>query len=208
MEAKPDAEGRMTAPSAERNQRPILDALLPRLPRSGHVLEIASGTGQHVAAMAAYRPDLIFHPSEPDAARRASIDARCRGLSNVLEAVELDACRTGWATPGAVDAVLVINLLHLISDGEMSVLLDEAHRALSPGGTMAIYGPFLREGRAISAADRAFDAHLRAQDEAVGLKDVAVLETVLRVLGLDVEVVEMPAGNLMIFGRTAAVPGL
>ncbi|WP_299814314.1 DUF938 domain-containing protein [uncultured Jannaschia sp.] len=198
----------MTAPSADRNLRPILDALLPRLPQTGHVLEIASGTGQHIAALAAHRPDVIFHPTEPDATRRASIDAHCRGLPNVMEATELDACRTGWATPGSVDAVVIVNLLHLVSDGEMSVLLDEAHRALSPGGTMAIYGPFLRNGRAISAADRAFDAGLRAQDEAVGLKDIAVLETVLRVLGFDVEVVEMPAGNVMVFGRAAAVPGL
>ena len=208
MEAEPDAEGRLRAPAAERNLEPILDALLPRLPRTGDVLEIASGTGQHVAALAAHRPDLIFHPSEPDPKRRASIDAHCRGLPNVLEAIDLDACRTGWATPGSVDAVVIVNLLHLVSDGEMSVLLDEAHRALSPGGTMAIYGPFLRDGRAISTADRAFDADLRAQDPAVGLKDVAVLETVLRVLEFDVEIVQMPAGNLMVFGRAAAVPGL
>ena len=103
---------------------------------------------------------------------------------------------------------MVVNLLHLISDGEMAVLLDESHRALAPGGLMAIYGPFLRDGRATSAGDAAFDADLRAQDEAVGFKDVAAVETVLRVLGLDVETVAMPANNLMLLARAPKVPGL
>ncbi len=204
----PDEDGRLRAAAAERNLAAILDVLLPRLPRSGDVLEVASGTGQHVAALAAHRPDLTFHPSDPDPLRRVSIDAHCRGLRNVSDAADLDACAPGWAVEQSVGAVVVVNLLHLISDGEMAVLLDESHRALAPGGLMAIYGPFLRDGRATSAGDAAFDADLRAQDEAVGFKDVAAVETVLRVLGLDVETVAMPANNLMLLARAPKVPGL
>jgi len=203
-----DAEGKLIAPAAERNRAPILDVLLPKMPRRGDVLEIASGTGQHIAALAAHRPDLTFHPSDPDPTRRASIDAHCRGLPNVAPAGDIDAGQPGWAIQDAADMVLVVNLLHLISDGELSVLLDEASQALAPGGLLAIYGPFLRDGQPTGDADRAFDANLRAQDPMIGLKDIDVVRTVLNVLELKVEVVEMPANNLMVLARAGTVAGL
>ncbi|WP_179378415.1 DUF938 domain-containing protein [Jannaschia marina] len=203
-----DAEGRLSAPAALRNRDAILDVLLPRMPRRGDVLELASGTGEHIAALAAHRPDLDFHPSDPDPSRRTSIDAHCRGLPNVAPAGDIDVGEPGWAIEKAADMVLVVNLLHLISDAELSVLLDEASRALAPGGLLAIYGPFLRGGLLTSEGDRSFDASLRAQDPAVGYKDVDMLRTVLQVLELAVEVVEMPANNLMVLGRAKAVAGL
>lgn len=205
--APADESGLMFAASASRNLDPILTVLMPRLPRKGDVLELASGTGQHVAAYAVHRPDLTFHPTEPDPARRAAIDARCRGLPNVAPAGDLNACEPGWAMPGAADAIVVVNLLHLISDAEMSILLDEAARAVTPGGLLAIYGPFLRDGIATSEGDAAFDAHLRGQDPTIGYKDVEVLRTVLTVLGFSLDVVEMPANNLMILAdKTAESP--
>lgn len=206
--ARPDASGAMTAAAAARNLDAILAVLLPRLPRTGDVVEIASGTGQHLAALAAHRPDLTFHPSDVDPERRAAIDARCRGLRNVHPARDIDACRPGWTVEAAADMVLVVNLLHLISEAELAVLLDEAQRALAPGGLLAIYGPFLRDGRATSAGDAAFDADLRAQDAHIGLKDALLLTTVLAALSLRVETVEMPANNLMLLGRAPAFTGL
>ncbi|SDZ05111.1 Protein of unknown function [Jannaschia faecimaris] len=203
-----DVDGRMTAPAAERNRDAILKVLLPKLPRVGGVLEVASGTGQHIAALAAHRPDLVFHPSDPDPERRASIDAHCRGLPNVAEAGDIHAGQPGWAIQDAADMVLVVNLLHLISDAEMAVFLDEAAKALAPGGLLAIYGPFLRDDRATSEGDRAFDTSLRAQDPAIGYKDIAVLRQVLGVLDLSVEVVEMPANNLMVLARLKPQAGL
>lgn len=204
---RPDADGLMSAPSAARNLAPILDVLLPRMPRRGRVLEIASGTGEHLAALAAHRPDLAFRPSDPDPARRAAVDLRCRGLPNVASAADLDAGEPGWAAlHGPADAIVVVNLLHLISDAELSVLLDEAARALAPGGLLAIYGPFLRDGAATSPGDAAFDADLRLQDAAIGYKDAGVVATVLGVLGLPPEAVEMPANNLMLIARSGAGP--
>jgi SAM-dependent methyltransferase len=165
------------------------------------VLEIASGTGQHLAALAAHRPDLTFRPTDPDPARRGAIDARCRGLSNVAAAEPLDAGEAGWSSGLAVEAVLVVNLLHLISEAELAVLLDEATRALVPGGLLAIYGPFLREGVATSEGDARFDAELRAQHPEIGLKELEVVTQVLKVLDLGVRRVEMPANNVMLLGR-------
>ncbi|MCO5112158.1 MAG: class I SAM-dependent methyltransferase, partial [Burkholderiaceae bacterium] len=36
------------SPAAERNRQPILQVLQALLPATGHALEVASGTGQHV----------------------------------------------------------------------------------------------------------------------------------------------------------------
>ncbi len=67
---------RRYAPATSRNREPILAVLKRYLPLQGHVLEIASGTGEHIVHFAgASGPDLIFQPSDPDPAARASIDA-------------------------------------------------------------------------------------------------------------------------------------
>ena len=62
-----------TAPAAERNKGPILTVLKRVLPAHGLVLEIASGTGQHVVHFAGAMPDLTWQPSDPDPDLRASI---------------------------------------------------------------------------------------------------------------------------------------
>src|SRR5690348_15135833 len=66
-------DGRWSSPSAERNKGPILDVLERVLPRRGLVLEVASGTGQHVVHFAEALPALTWQPSDPDAELRRSI---------------------------------------------------------------------------------------------------------------------------------------
>ena len=50
------AEGLLESPAAERNKGVILDAIRALLPHAGVVLEIASGTGQHVVHFARALP--------------------------------------------------------------------------------------------------------------------------------------------------------
>src|SRR3954447_18410573 len=106
------SDARLFAPSAARNRAPILEALRPHLPTSGIVLEIASGTGEHVAHFAAALPALIWQPTDPGPERPASIDAWAAGLPNVRPAHALDAASSEWAIQRA-DAVLCINLIHI-----------------------------------------------------------------------------------------------
>ena len=98
---------RRHAPAAIRNRQPILDVLRPHLPATGLVLEVASGSGEHVMHFAASLPRLVFQPSDPDSDARASIDdwARESGLANVRPAVALDAQSQAWPVEQA-DAVL------------------------------------------------------------------------------------------------------
>src|SRR4051812_44364416 len=101
---------RETAPSAERNKQPILEVLQRVLPASGLVLEIGSGTGQHVAHFAAALPGLTFQPSEMDSSRHASIAAWTRdaALTNVREVLAFDVTQLPWPLAKA-DAIVCIN---------------------------------------------------------------------------------------------------
>lgn len=197
------AEGAIRhAPSASRNLEPILAVLMQYLPETGRVLELASGTGQHVCAFAARFPALHWQPSDIDPPALASITARIAQAprDNLAAPLALDACRAGWAAVhGPFDAICLTNLLHLVSMPEAKTLLAEAAAALAPRGRLCLYGPFRRGGALITEGDRAFDASLRAQDPAIGYKDIDVIEAVLASHGLRrIARPEMPAGNLML----------
>lgn len=198
-------DGRMSAPSALRNRSAIVELVALHAPRAGRALEIASGTGEHVVAMAAAMPGLHWHPTDIDPQRRRSIDAwvTAEGLVNVAPAKKLDAARAGWAseTPPA-DLIVLVNLLHLIPDAAARTVLAEISGCLAPGGVAVIYGPFLRNGEATSEGDRAFDASLRAQNSAIGYKDAAWINGAMMAEGLSsIEEREMPANNLAFLFR-------
>ncbi|PVH30047.1 DUF938 domain-containing protein [Pararhodobacter oceanensis] len=201
------AEGRRNAPSAERNLAPILAVLAEALPDSGAALEIASGTGQHIAAFGERFPHIRWQPSDGNPANLGSIAAWCEGQANILPPQVLDACKTGWAQAWrrdhrALTSIHLTNLLHLISTPEAETLLEEVAQALAPEGVFCLYGPFKRGGALVSEGDRAFDASLRAQDPAIGYKDIEWVQERLRSAGLQtIELIEMPADNLMLLAR-------
>lgn len=200
----PDLSAQQFSASAERNLASIQSVLGKYLPDTGRVLEIASGTGQHIVSHAAVFPHLMWLPTDRDPERRASIEAyrRASGLENVLPPLLLDACARGWARRrGPVEVIVVVNLLHLITEADMAVLLDEACQSLTPGGVFAIYGPFLREGQTTSPGDAEFHADLEALGEGLGYKDLGVVASVLEALSMRVTTHPMPANNMMIVAR-------
>jgi len=69
------ADARQFSPSAARNCVPIREVLTRVLPKKGIVLEIGSGTGEHVVCFAKALPRLVWLPSDPDEASRTSIEA-------------------------------------------------------------------------------------------------------------------------------------
>jgi len=204
--AFPLGDAKLNAPSAERNAAAIREVLLAFAPQTGKALEIASGTGQHVVGFARALPDLIWQPSDIDADRRASIDAWAAeaGLDNILAARHLDAATPGWANTAEPDLILVVNLLHLISEIEARTVIQEASKALAPNGRLFLYGPFLRSGETTSEGDAKFHASLREQDPAIGYKDDFDVIDWMHNAGLElIEVIEMPANNLcLIASRT------
>lgn len=194
-------DGRRITASAQRNAGPILQ-VLQGLNLKGRLLEIASGSGLHAAQMA---PDLgvIWQPSDVDPANLPSIRAWAATTSaTILPPILLDATQPGWAKPlPPQDAILLVNLLHLIPEPAAATLLAELPHALAPHGTACLYGPFLRDGLPTSDGDAAFDASLRAQNPAIGYKDLSWVISHLINAGLTVEPLKMPANNLMLLAR-------
>ncbi|WP_109312417.1 DUF938 domain-containing protein [Ruegeria sp. AU67] len=198
---------KMVAPAASSNADALCDLLARFGPSSGRALELASGTGQHVAVFANRLTGLDWQPSEVEPERRASIDAYAEGVENIAPAIELDAVQPGWhIVHGANDLILLINLLHLISWSEMETLVTEAALALNPGGRLILYGPFMRAGRLTSTGDQNFHAALSQQDPDIGYKDDADILDLLRRVQLSlIDAVEMPANNLAFIAERPAV---
>jgi hypothetical protein len=189
-------ERRMVAPAAGRNRGAILAVLRRVLPVSGLVLEVASGSGEHAAYFAAGMPGLVFQPSDPDPARRASIDAWCEGLANVRPALDLDA--TGeWGI--RADTVLCINMIHIAPWAATLGLMRNAAVALAEGAPLLLYGPFRRGGE-MAPSNAAFDAELRGRNPAWGVRDLEEVVAAAEGFAL-AEVVEMPANNLCVVLR-------
>ncbi|MEM9198042.1 MAG: DUF938 domain-containing protein [Pseudomonadota bacterium] len=194
-------DGRRTAPAALRNTGPLIEALRARLPAQGRVLELASGTGQHAAAFAKAFPALHWVPSDPDPGQRESIAAwrQANGSKNLAAPLAIDVAAPWPVAPGFAQAVLTINLLHLIPEPLVLRLFAAARMALGEGGRMIVYGPFLRGSSYASDGDRAFDGALRARDPAIGYKSVEAVTDAARAAGLDpIATDAMPANNLLL----------
>jgi cyclopropane fatty-acyl-phospholipid synthase-like methyltransferase len=192
---------RRHAPATHRNREPIFAVLSRVLPAGGHVLEIASGSGEHACYFASRLPGVTWQPTDVDPEARASVDAHCEGLANVKAALALDVRETPWPI-GAVDAIVCINMIHIAPWDACLALMAGAEERLRPGSPLFLYGPFKRGGVHTAPSNESFDASLRSRDPSWGVRD---LDDVTRVaekqeFRLD-EVVEMPANNLSVIFR-------
>jgi cyclopropane fatty-acyl-phospholipid synthase-like methyltransferase len=198
------ANGKWSIPAAERNKGPILDVLARVLPRRGLVLEIASGTGQHVMHFAEALPDLTWQPSDPDAELRNSIDLRIREeqRANVNSPIDVDVTKLPWPLQTA-DAVVAINMIHVAPWSATQALFEGAKALLSTGQVLFLYGPYRRFGQHTSDSNAQFDVDLRAQNPEWGLRDLEAVSGVAAEAGFVLaETVEMPANNFsLIFKR-------
>jgi SAM-dependent methyltransferase len=203
MTAGRSDDGRLTAPAAERNKEPILDVLKRFLPESGIVLEIASGTGQHVTHFATALPTLTWQPTDLDPEHLISIAAwrRHSGLQNVPPPLKLDVSTNPWPVE-RTDAVLCCNMIHIAPWAATTQLLEGAAGVLVPGGILFLYGPYRRHGQHTAPSNEAFDTDLRRRNPEWGLRDMEeVIELAVKQKFSLVEIVAMPANNFSIVFR-------
>lgn len=197
-------DARRYAPATERNRGPILEVLRGSLPAAGTVLEIASGTGEHVVHFAVALPHLAFQPSDPDPDNRASIAAWIEhaGVANVQAPIDLDAAAPGWTIMPTPCAILCINMVHISPWAATLGLMRNAGAVLPPGGMLYLYGAFKRGGAHTAPSNLAFDDGLRARNPAWGVRDLEAVIEVAATAGLALaDTVEMPANNLSVVLR-------
>ncbi|MDB5966308.1 MAG: hypothetical protein JWQ72_2808 [Polaromonas sp.] len=195
------------SPAADRNKQPILDVLQQLLPGSGRALEIASGTGQHVAWFAAALPGWTWQPTDaaPEALDSVTALAAQAGLTNVLTPLRLDVLSLHWLPPGdQFDLIYCANMLHIAPWPACAALMHGSVRHLAPGGMLVTYGPYLERGVPTSAGNLAFDQGLQQQDPAWGLRQREDVEREAAQAGLTLAARHaLPSNNLLLVWRAA-----
>lgn len=200
--------------AAERNRQPIADVVVPLLAHldCGLVVELACGTGQHVAHVAPLLPNLTWLPTDLTDESFGSVTHHTRGLENVLEPGVLDASDANWPDRFAGSweppaAVLAVNLTHISPwDATVGAVVGSAKLLEDTiNGLLMIYGPFKRGGKHTSEGNATFDASLRERNPAWGYRDVEAVDALGQTHGFVMEKVhEMPANNFMLIMRRRA----
>ena len=175
---------RQYAPATLRNRDFIVGVLRDVLPTKGVILEIASGSGEHVVHFARNFPSLVFQPSdrEPDALQSVAAWLKAMGVTNVRAPMVLDVSQSPWPIASA-DGIICINMVH-ISPWETTLGLIRGAAAILP------------------PTNRAFDRNLRDRNPTWGLRDLEAVAAVAQSVGFSVPtIIEMPANNLSVVFR-------
>ncbi len=193
------------SPAAERNKAPILDALRSRVRRGQTILEIGSGTGQHVVHFASALPGVHWVPSERSEAvpgLQARVEAS--GLANIDPPRILDVAST-WPVL-EVEGVYSANTAHIMSWEEVGCMFRGVGQLLR-GGRFFLYGPFNRNGRYTSASNQVFDRSLKSGNPRMGLRNDVDLVDLGRQCALELQDdLEMPSNNRMLVWQSIQAP--
>jgi SAM-dependent methyltransferase len=206
---------RLDAAAFHRNHAAIW-AVLEKFLRgkTGDVVEAGSGTGQHVVFFARRSPGITWWPSDLNDNHLRSIAAWIahENLANVRPPQRIDLSNPEWRPkmsdghgPAELLAVFCANVIHIAPWRVAEGLIAGAARNLRPGGRLFLYGPFKRDGRHTAPSNAAFDASLRNNDPAWGVRDIDEVAELAQHNGLTLtEMVDMPANNLILaFERNA-----
>ncbi len=215
--SEPKAEDqRLFFPATARNRDAIAEVIGPRLQDRRCVLEIASGSGEHVVHFATRfaesHPQLRWQPSDLEAEHLDSIAAwsehaaRERGAPlPVLAPLQIDVHARPWpiADEARPDAIFCANMIHIAPASASEALFAGAGELLPPGAPLLLYGPFMRDGAHTAPSNARFDESLRGRDPRWGVRDVAWLESLADAGELELrESIEMPANNaILVFRR-------
>ena len=188
--------------AADRNKQAILEVMVGLVPAHGNALEIASGTGQHVAWFASGLPGWTWQPSDvqPDGFASVNVWVTEQGVRNVRSPVVIDVMAHNWL-PGQqfFDLIYCANMLHIAPWATCAALMRGSAQHLAPGGRLVTYGPYLEDGVSTSPGNLAFGQSLRERNPAWGIRllEDVVLEAAKTGLKL-IARHAMPANNLLL----------
>jgi cyclopropane fatty-acyl-phospholipid synthase-like methyltransferase len=196
--------------AGNRNRDPILQAFKEIFPKTGNVLELASGAGNHITYFAPHFPQLQFQPSDYNVEVFETVKQNRaeRGNANVADPIKIDlTAPETWPDPKdrLYDVIFVVNLFQVAPVSIADGIAQVASRVLTKEGFCAIYGPFKVDGKYTTPSNETFDKEiLAAHVTEWGLKDVRDLEKAANKHGIGLKkAIDMPANNfILVFGRT------
>lgn len=184
------------AESCDINQDPILAVLRTVFAERRHVLELASGTGQHAVHFGRALPHLTWQTSEL-AENHAGIQMWLdeAQLPNVLPPLLIDANAEHWPV-ACCDAIFNANTVHILSWPEVEKLFAGVGRVLQTGGILCLYGPFNYDGKFTSDSNARFDVWLKSRNPSSGVRDFEALNALAAAQGMTLlHDIEMPINN-------------
>ena len=191
----------LTTLPGQNNKGPILEALQKQLSPQHNVLELGSGTGQHLGFLAANFPQQIFYPSDAVPDRFESIEAWIAQspTQNIQAPRVLRLGTEWWLEAPKVESLLLINVLQTIGAAEMSSLVQGCMNVEGLKQVL-IYSPFKRNGQFVSESDQRFDEWIKQKNGSqAGVKDLETLTTHFDTAGFKrLDVLDMPKGNFFV----------
>jgi cyclopropane fatty-acyl-phospholipid synthase-like methyltransferase len=212
VELRPDIDPHPLSPyvawAGNRNKEPILETFKEIFPRTGKVLELASGSGLHINYFAPHFPDIQFQPTDLNPEVFDSIVSKRADAnnSNVADPFRLDLIDESTWPDGSssYDAIFVVNIFQVAPLSIAEGIFALAKKVLKETGLVAIYGPFKVSGAYTTESNALFDKEiLAAQVPEWGLKDVVDLESSAHRHGIRLlRKIDRPANNfVLVFGR-------
>ena len=202
------SKGRMDTPAFHRNHTHVIDLLKTELlAEGGDVLEIGSGSGQHVLAYAGVFLEHLFWPSDLNMDHIKSIEAwrEDEGPANLRAPFQLDVTAADWCM-GAPDrpreglsAIISLNMVHISPIEAAEGLFRGAGINLSAAGKLFLYGPFMKNGEHTAPSNAEFDNWLKNSNPTWGVRDICELEVFAELNGLLLDrEASMPSNNFML----------
>ena len=175
------------------------------LPATGLILELASGSGEHVVYFAGEFPKTVWQPTDIKQDALASIDSHrtAESAPNVLPSLYLDVNTSIWPV-AKVEAVVCINMLHITPWVSCVALLNGVAKILHTGGFLILYGPFKQHGRHTAQTNAIFDISLTRENAQWGIRDIEEIGNTAEKAGLELaDQINMPSNNFcLILKRT------
>ena len=133
------------------------------------------------------------------------------GARNVLPARRLDVRLGRWPTDDPAfeapfNLIYCANMLHIAPWDCCAGLMQGAARHLAPGGRLVTYGPYLEDETPTAPGNQSFDASLRAQDPAWGIRRLEDVSAVAADAGLQRVARHVLPANILLLVWQRATP--
>ncbi len=197
LENRDQSGVRLFSPTAARNKGPIGEILVKQLPQEARILEIASGSGEHGFHICGLRRDIIWQPSDPDEASRASQNdwSKDRG-GQILAALPINTIDENWWDGiKKMDVIFCANMIHIAPWKAALGLAEGSKHIVKSKGQVIIYGPFM-EGDKTAQSNLDFNTTLQSRNLEWGVRKLSRVKHIFSEQGFNLRArIVMPREN-------------
>jgi cyclopropane fatty-acyl-phospholipid synthase-like methyltransferase len=187
------------SPSCERNKDAIVEQLKEVFANCDRVLEVGSGSGQHVIHFAKHLPHVVWQPMDLDGYFTGLEYNLAHCADNILPPIEMMLENVPWVPDQLFNGMFSANTLHIMSWDHVIGFFEKAGKQLHKEGILCIYGPFKYNGEYTSQSNANFQVWLEQRDPLSGVRDFEAVLAKAEQNGFEfVKDQPMPANNQLL----------